>query len=832
MQIGVKSYIMIRMKKLLALVGSSLIVAAPASTIVACTYIDTEQKSIDNKLKEVVSSTSSYFKGAILANAKGINGQTTDKNILKMQSSDIIKGSTDKSFMSEIFNTFLDLNQTSQYMSDVYNRKEFNVPVPNSEIKEKFDLLNSAFKEIYKLIGVKFDPVLWKSALPMFLNTLGGDTIKPIQNVFSSISDFLIIFKDVNVPNYSDLIKLGVLTNNDLKIYFSSELTMFLSSLMGNEISNENAFDFTNKDKTDYDFYKWNSKQIQNIFANKEFTSINFSSKALAHLMNALFGMSWYISSFTTEEFNIDAEDIIDDNHILSKEKTNIEIIKEVNARGININIVNAPNIDGILQFIYDLLSNEKDPYSYKTLRIFKILFQVDDDIIKGNESLNFNKKIIKINETTLDFKLGDWANNGKVINGGLNLFLSSSIDGLIRGLIQKIDTDGGIMDFLNSIELGSEQISGLVSGLISSLLSGIDMTDFVKTMFGQFNISILNITKWNEKIISKSIKEKITSFADSINSFAEKWKWLVEDDGVPFFNKFIAYLFNTDVRTILERLHLDESLPIQLPKISIKDIINIKITSNIRIGDLLSKGTEVLSLFINIFIKGAAPKLYNISEAINDTSIADHSEFKMVDNYGSVISIEDAIGRIDKNLIITKNGKVTTSNFALAKFCMTYPATKIFIPTDFGLKDGKWMRSTDAARWIMGIGIELEDGIINNNFFREKTIMYELSQLWEDETGMAINYIFEKISDLFKAIDDALNSGETIDYADELQPKYFSEKLISYKNMKDGTKESLIEYEITYSRNNISKTYKVNLVLPAKSENMHKYQIIYFGIK
>ncbi|WP_028124073.1 hypothetical protein [Mesoplasma melaleucae] len=215
--------------------------------------------------------------------------------------------------------------------------------------------------------------------------------------------------KDVKVPNYKDLIKLAIKTNLDLKVYFSYQLTLFVANLFGIEV--KKAFDFKEQhDDINLDYYKYNSniwKKIMTKLNNKESKpQIAFTSESLGLLMNALFEINWYIQNFTTDDYNLDSKEMLDDNYIFSKDKTDLEIIKEVNAKIIDESIINATNIDALLEFFYDLFSGETDKNSYKLLRTFKILFQVDDDITTGNTNLSFNKKILKINKTTLSLNL------------------------------------------------------------------------------------------------------------------------------------------------------------------------------------------------------------------------------------------------------------------------------------------------------------------------------------------------------------------------------------------------------------------------------------------
>ncbi|ATZ20968.1 hypothetical protein [Mesoplasma coleopterae] len=813
-----------KLKKIITILGATLISTSAMTGVVACTYLDTEKESINNKLKEVVTSTSSYFKGAILANSRNINGQQADKYIGSLQSYQIINNSSERTYMNEVFKTFLDIDQAEEYMSDLYKKDDFNVEIQENKWRNNFEIIDSAFNEIYRLVGVKFDPALWRTALPILIQNLNGKQIVSIQEIFGKIENLFNIFKDVNVPSYKNLSDMGVKTNKDLKVYFSSELTLFIGSLFGKEMK---PFNF--KDAT-LNYYDWNTNSFFELFKkdneNQYEKQKSFTSKTLSHLFNALFGINWYIQNFTTDEYNLSVEEIKDDNHIFSKSKTNIEIIKEVNNKLINEEIINAVNFDGILQFLYDLFSDEIDTNSYKLLRTFKILFQVDDDIINKNTKLDFDTKILKLGEKTLDVKFGDWKNNGKNENGALNLFFGSTINGIIRGLLKDFDKDGGIIDFLNSIGMGSEQISGVFSGIISSILSGIDMTHFFSSLPKQINGSLNNVIEgWNDKLFG-SFKDSLKKATVTVDKLAQKYAWLVNNEG-SFTNKFLGYLVNTDIRKLMKVLGKENDLPIELPKISLKQIINIKITKNIRIGDILSKSTEFVGSFINLFLKGAAPKLQNIGYSLNNTSLADNPEFKLRDNFGNMITIERAIKTVDKNLLILKDDKYTTTDMALAKYLLNFPAMQIYIPKEHGFKTGRWLTGIEAVRWIMGIGVELQDGTINNNFFRENTIMYSLSRLWDDETGKFINYIFENLKNLLKVIDSLIPKPEEINFEEELSNSRFSEKLISYSNLKNPSVESRIIYEINYSYNEIRNKYIVKLVLPAKNEGfLPKYQI------
>ncbi|ATQ35857.1 hypothetical protein CS528_00800 [Mesoplasma entomophilum] len=829
------------MKKLITLISAASISATPAMAVVSCKYVDTVQKSIDNKLAEVMSSTSNYFKGAILANSKGYNGQDVDKYISNLSVRDITQNSKDTTSFSKLFSSLLDTSQTNEYMNkNVYTKDDFNNPKPENPLAEKLSVIQKAYNEIYKLIGVSFDPMVWNDLLPILLKSVNDDTSFSIQEIMSKITSSLSIMKEVKVPNYKELIKMGIKTNRDLQMYFSSQLTTFIANLFGKDIPEDLYFDFSvEHEDIRKDFYNWNKEQMSKIFINdktSEKITVSFTSQSLALLFNALFGINWYIQNFTTDEYNLKSTDMIDDNHVFSKTKTNLEIISEINNKKIEESIIDATNIDGLVQLFYDLFSGEKDKDSYKLLRTFKILFQVDNDIITGNEKLEFKTKILKTTKTTLDIELGEWATNGQTENGALNTFLSSTINGIITGFItNKIDKDGGILKFLNRIGLGPEQLGGVASGIISSMLSGIDMTHFFKTFISQLTVSLNHIKEWNSILINEDIKNKIEWLIKKMSEIQEKYKWIIKDNGI-FTNKFLGYLANTDIRTIMHVLGLTNELPIELPKISLKQLINVQLTSNIKLGDILTLGTNAASYLIALLGKGVAPKLVNIAEAFQDTRLFQNNDFEIKNAIGTTISYHDEELGLDERLILKDaNGVEYTYTFVLASKLFTNEGWTVTIPAgkESGLSEKRTFSNLQAGKWLMGLGVETKTGI-DWLQFRPGTILYSVSQLWNYETGNLIKDVMKSINEILILINNMFDDKNKASYLPDLNYLYFSTKLVSYTNFKNKKDESTIKYEINYKNGGINNTYIVELLLPkiTATNNDVKYQIQNFEIK
>lgn len=827
------------MKKLISLIGATSLSVSPMMAVVSCKYIDTVKKSIDNKLVEVMASTSNYFKGAILANSEGHNGQSVDKYIAKLKVSDMTSNSKDSTTMSKLFETFFDTTQANKYLeTEVYTRTEFDMPVQENEFAKLIAALKKAYNEVYKLIGVSFDPTLWNTALPLLLDSLSDKNILSIQKVMPKISKSLDIMKDVKVFNYKELIALGIKTNLDLKIYFSYQLTLFAANLFNIKI--ENPFKFNEKhEDINLDYYKYNSniweQIIKSLNSENEKSEILFTSESLGLLMNALFGINWYIQNFTTDEYNLNSEDMLDDNHIFSQEKTNLEVIKEINLKNIDKDIIDATNIDGLLQFIYDLFSGEADKNSYKLLRTFKILFQVDDDITTKNTNLNFNQKILKINEKSMSFRFGDWSSNGKTENGGLNTFLSSTLDGVVRGFTAKFDPDGGIIDFLNKIGLGSEQISGVISGLISSILTGIDMDHFFETFIEQLDLLLENLLQWSfikGKPLAEQIKSAQNAINDKLKPIIDK---LINSEG-SFTNKFLGFLVNTDIRKLTEIFGLENSLPVELPPFSLKQLIDVQLTKELKLSDLLRLGTKGISYLIALVSKGVAPKLVNIANAFNDTSLLQDPEFKMINNIVTEVKISNLI--TEPELLLGEEGNQYTYLLALASklFSKNNTGIKVTIPgkKEFGLSKSKEFSSSQAAKWMLGLGVELENGIIDWNQFREDTILYSISTLWNDETGNLIKGLLGGINEILKTLANIFDDKQNKSYLEYLNYIHFNTKLISYENFRNNKQNSKVTYEINYKNAGTNNTYTVKLLFPGSVEKEFntKYQIEYFGVK
>ncbi|WP_100679846.1 lipoprotein [Mesoplasma tabanidae] len=828
------------MKKLITLIGATSLSVSPVMAVVSCKYIDTIQKSIDNKLAEVMASTSNYFKGAILANSEGYNGPSVDKYISKLKVKDMTNKVNDSSQMSKLFDTFFNTTQANTYMNnDVYSKAEFDNPVQENEMSKLINTLQKAYNEIYKLVGINFDPTLWNTALPLLLSSLSEKNILSVQKIMPKISKLLSIMKDVKVPNYKELIKMGIKTNQDLKIYFSYQLSLFAANLFDIKLDEEFDFNIEHED-INLDYYYYNSSVWTKIFKkinNKENNSkVSFTGESLALLINALFGINWYIQNFTTDEYDLNSEDMLDDNHIFSIDKTNLEVIADINKSQISEKIIDATNIDGLLQFFYDLFSGEPDKNSYKLLRTLKILFQVDDDITTGNKNLNFDKKVLKIESKTMDFKLGEWSSNGKKENGAMNTFLSSTLDGIIKAYTASFDPDGGIMDFLNKIGMGSEQLGGVASGVISSIFTGIDMDNFFATLIEQVKGSLNNALKWSFIKNNEKLVEQIKNIMIKAEELEPKILHLVNSEG-SFTNKFLGYLVNTDIRKLMKILGLENSLPIELPKISLKQIIDIQITKEIKLSDILRLGTKGLSYLVALLGKGVAPKIVNIADAFNDVSLFLDDDFKIINGSSTPVKMTELFEN-NSNLIINDNGKEYTYVLALATKLSDKKNTgiKVTIPGGNGkngLSKNRDLNSRQAAKWMMGLGVELENGQIDWNQFRAGTILSSISTLWNDETGKLITGILGGINDILKALADMFDDKQNKSYLEDLNYIHFNTKLISYTNFRNGKSDSQVTYNINYKNGSINNNYTVKLVLPGTKENENnaKYEILEFKL-
>ncbi|WP_028124072.1 hypothetical protein [Mesoplasma melaleucae] len=123
-----------------------------------------------------------------------------------------------------------------------------------------------------------------------------------------------------------------------------------------------------------------------------------------------------------------------------------------------------------------------------------------------------------------------------------MNTFLSSTFDGVIKGLASGIDPDDGILDFLNRIGIGSEQLGGVASGLVSSILTGIDIDNFFKTLVDQLVESFNNLKEWS--FINDKLKEQINNIITKVESFRVTIASIVDSEA-SYTNKFLGYLVN-----------------------------------------------------------------------------------------------------------------------------------------------------------------------------------------------------------------------------------------------------------------------------------------------
>ncbi|WP_028124074.1 hypothetical protein [Mesoplasma melaleucae] len=77
-----------------------------------------------------MSSTSNYFKGAILANSQGYNGQSVDKYISNLKVSEMINNTNSSKTMGELFKELYNIPKANDYLETIiYSKDKFNKPV-------------------------------------------------------------------------------------------------------------------------------------------------------------------------------------------------------------------------------------------------------------------------------------------------------------------------------------------------------------------------------------------------------------------------------------------------------------------------------------------------------------------------------------------------------------------------------------------------------------------------------------------------------------------------------------------------------------------------------
>lgn len=812
------------MKKLLSISAAFSIVLTASIPVVSCTYINTINKSIDNKIKQLTNSTSHFFKGAILANSESYNGQDVDQLLNTLNTSDVSNDYKDDSKLSKVFKSYLDENQSKKFLTyNVYTRDEFNNAKETNPIKENLGAFIKLFNEVKKIIGVKLDPYTISPLITLLMDkTLSYDNFSIINTIQkANILEKIKNFNKVNTPSYQDLVIKGIKTNRDLKYYTLGQVSVLINYLVTGEEIDDSQF-------TTKDFFANNKKVFSNLINKDEVENSETKTPQidviLKRVFNIVMGLNWYIKNFTTEEFDMKAEYMKEDNHVFSEKKTNLEVFADVNSREIDRNIIESIDLSGFLLLIKDLFSGEEDKEHYKLNRMLKILFQVDDLTQESKESLNFDNKVVKIkNISIVGLELGEWQTNSSKDNGIFNPFLSSTLSGLADGFIINYDQDGGIRELLKLMGLEIDSIGNVISGLINSTLSGIDMSGFFYTMIDQLKQSVKNLLSWSIWDLT-GLKDELN---DLIINLKNKLKPLndiltkINDLGLS--NKLLGVISSTPIRKIMEVLKMDDKFPFELPNWSLKDILNYKLISDYNLADLLNVATDVVGVLINVVGKGLVPKLTRILESLLDTSWFESDDIKVYDNYGSIMDKKQIIGQdnFDK-LSWKKDNKDVISNIVFAKpFASTNNAgLTIQVPVGFANNESLLhLKGTNITKYILGLGVQ-EGQSMNYNKFREYSFLYELSTLWNGETGIIINKTFELIQKTLEYISSQFEESKKNDYLANLHYSNFQTNIISYKNFKDPEQESEIVYNVTYAFGEISNTYQVKLLLPVSDGN------------
>ncbi|ATZ17039.1 hypothetical protein ELUMI_v1c03140 [Williamsoniiplasma luminosum] len=621
------------MKKIL-LSTTCFAMAVPALTVTACTYIDTVEMSIVNKVKSVMDSTSAAFTSSILANSEGYNSDIIDGYVTGQTANKVTNMNSDQAY-SAIKNSLLDEDKFNNWRSELkqsdpdYQGKV----VEKDETKEMIKILANG---LTAALGDGFNNAKADIITSLLSNMVGDGELFKVQNVLGQIEGFsgIIntlskilkfapqIFKMLDVTNWPTPDFSMIQKNQDLINYAQIEIVNLFKALTG-----ETETEFLSLER-----YKELKPGLGDEQKPGDIGYIAFGlSNALKNLGNIswdwksidvlvdyipkiLLSISTYISLF--DSYQLTDEEIEDADHTLAKDKTNYKIICEVNEDTFKTDQKVSYEIKSILSLITNLFTLKKGKENYNKFRINKILFtfskktkdfDIFEDLLKieakkGNGFLpslylyhgNFSKRIIESS------------------NFGFNALFYSISDILLKNFIGDIeeqieelkDKDFGSGFTLNKLFKTFElKPSAIIPGIILNLLANNDFESLIRS------INVDGIVNKLFEMLDLGMLEGM--LRNLINPFLEKQKDTIHK--VESIVKIISPLMNSPLNNLLNGSKLDQlvfkEIKFLLPE-NIKSILGEEINSfsellNMDLFKLLKieeKGISIAQLITIIF--------------------------------------------------------------------------------------------------------------------------------------------------------------------------------------------------------------------------------------
>ncbi|ATZ20685.1 hypothetical protein [Mesoplasma coleopterae] len=842
------------MKKILLSLSALTIGATPAVSL-----LNVGQKQVitqvTSEIQKKIDETSVLFKAPIITNAQKQNADVTTNWLNDQKVSDI--SNIDSALSYANFNAEkYDMKSAQKTLNKIYKDKDYKYK--NEDAASEL-IFGAADKGVSLLENSIDDDGLKVEGVNEFLNwisyvsfvsggSLKADKFDSSILKFADKISFVKMFKHYPAPTYSQLWNEGVRTYRGLKFYALSNFNSFMSVNFG-LTSETGGWNFKIQDEGSSNiarnFFNASSAMYKEVFSKDDKKvskhEFKFTSDSVVYLLNFIYSLSYYIDAFNQPEYMLDPSMVRDQNHLFSPYKTNLEIMNEVYNKNISKENIDKRSLNGILSIFYDIMYKGSDPNGYRSSRVLKILFQVDNDITDGNTNLNFDKKVFKGKPNSwgsLSFDVGEWMNNTTGSNGIFNILFASLATGFINNQIS-----GFIGTFLGWFKLSPENLGSILAGIISSMLSGIDMSYFFNNLSSQLNSTLKNMYSWRLLgiPIGGQIKEPLEKALAGMGFGSENSPNKphksddVTDDFIDYLDKSIKKLSNIKVsenspdtwslfdnlfnqllnekgrlQSILKLFNVN--LPIDMSNKSIKDIFKINVLG-ISIGDVLTLILKGFDSSLPLFYK-----ILGLLATVTGSDISNEYDFFIKGQEKPLSSINEVLG------YTPTDGR--TSDLAVIWSMMKFVKDDNGKNKVLGIRP-KNSNNTEEEKiwghkaWKYLLGLNYDDKSYNQDsilFYVNELLTNGLtSKIIQWPVKMTRKYIDYNLSDI------TFNRNKKMNYWSSKD--LFSTQFVSYQ---EDSKQEVLNYKIMYKvKKDVYYTYNVSVY---KENTSSKYKINSFN--
>ncbi|AVN63527.1 hypothetical protein CG006_00780 [Mesoplasma florum] len=840
------------MKKILLSLSALTIGATPAVSL-----LNVGQKQVitqvTSEIQKKIDETSVLFKAPIITNAQKQNSDVTTNWLNDQKVSDI--SNIDSALSYADFNAEkYDIKSAEKTLNKIYKDKDYKYKNEDATSELIFGAADKGVSLLENSIdddGLKVDSVNEFLNWISYVSFASGGSLKADKFdssilKFADKISFVKMFKHYPAPTYTQLKNEGVETYRGLKFYTLSNFNSFMSINYG--LTNETGawnFKIQDTDAIARNFFNASSAMYKEIFSKDDQKvskhEFKFTSDSVVYLLNFIYSLSYYIDAFNQPEYIPDPSIVTDQNHLFSPYKTNIEIMNEIYNKNISKENIDKRSLNGILSIFYDIMYKGSDSNGYRSSRVLKILFQVDDDITDGNTKMDLNQKVLKANKSLIvSVNVGEWKNNTTGPNGIFNIFFASLAKGFLDNQVS-----GTIGALLSLLGLSTENLGSIIAGVISSILSGIDMNHFFATLSSQLNTTLKNVYSWGLfGLIGKQIKgpleEQLTNmgfgtdnspnkkptgnfknkptddFIDYLDQMIQKFSNINVSENSPetwsLFNNLFNQIINEKGRlqSILKLFNVN--LPIDMSNKSVKDIFRINVLG-ISIGDVLTLILKGFDSSLPLFYK-----ILGLLATVTSSDISNEYDFFIKGQEEPLSSINEVLGYTPTD--------DRTSDLAVIWSMMKFVKDDNGKNKVLGIRP-KNSNNTEEEKiwghkaWKYLLGLNYDDKSYNQDsilFYVNELLTNGLTaKIIQWPVKMTRKYIDYNLSDI------TFNRNKKMNYWSNKD--LFSTQFVSYQ---EDSKQEVLNYKIMYKvKKDVYYTYNVSVY---KENTSSKFKINSFN--